>query len=189
MNFDFSDEQKQLRDQARKFLTEKCPPKAVRAVLDGNAPYDRDLWKGLAEMGFLGVAIPEAYGGAGAGHLELCVIAEEMGRALAPVPFSSTVYLAAEALILAGSEAQKQKWLPLIASGEAIGTLALFEGKGNPSPLAIRLSASGGSLNGTKKPVPDGTIADFAIVAARTGSSGRDTDVSLFLVEMKGEGI
>jgi alkylation response protein AidB-like acyl-CoA dehydrogenase len=189
MNFDFSDEQKQLRDQARKFLTEKCPPKAVRAVLDGNAPYDRDLWKGLAEMGFLGVAIPEVYGGAGAGHLELCVIAEEMGRALAPVPFSSTVYLAAEALLLAGNQAQKQKWLPLIASGEAIGTLALFEGKGNPSPLAIRLSASGGSLNGTKKPVPDGTIADFAIVAARTGSSGRDTDVSLFLVEIKGEGV
>src|SRR3954469_18702900 len=142
MNFDFSDDQRQLRAQARKFLTEKCPPKAVRAVLDGKAPYDKELWKGLAEMGFLGVAIPETYGGAGAGHLELCVIAEEIGRALAPVPFSSTVYLAAEALMLAGSDAQKQKWLPKIASGEAIGTLALFEGKGNPSPEAIQLSAS-----------------------------------------------
>jgi alkylation response protein AidB-like acyl-CoA dehydrogenase len=189
MNFDFSDEQKQLRDEARKFLAEKCPPKAVRAVLDGKATYDRDLWKGLAEMGFLGVAIPEAYGGAGAGHLELCVIAEEMGRALAPVPFSSTVYLAAEATLLAGSEAQKQKWLPKIASGEAIGTLALFEGKGSPSPQAIKLSASGGSLNGIKKPVPDGAIADFAIVAARTAASGRDTDISLFLVDMKAEGV
>ena len=189
MNFDFSDEQKQLRDEARKFLAEKCPPKAVRAVLDGKATYDRDLWKGLAEMGFLGVAIPEAYGGAGAGHLELCVIAEEMGRALAPVPFSSTVYLAAEATLLAGSEAQKQKWLPKIASGEAIGTLALFEGKGGPSPQAIKLSASGGSLNGIKKPVPDGAIADFAIVAARTAASGRDTDISLFLVDMKAQGV
>jgi hypothetical protein len=189
MNFDFSDEQKQLRDEARKFLAEKCPPKAVRAVLDGKATYDRDLWKGLAEMGFLGVAIPEAYGGAGAGHLELCVIAEEMGRALAPVPFSSTVYLAAEATLLAGSEAQKQKWLPKIASGEAIGTLALCEGKGSPSPQAIKLSASGGSLNGIKKPVPDGAIADFAIVAARTAASGRDTDISLFLVDMKAEGV
>ena len=97
-------------------------------------------------------------------------IAEEMGRALAPVPFSSTVYLAAEALMLAGSDAQKQKWLPKIASGEAIGTLALFEGKGNPSPQAIKLTASGGTLTGVKKPVPDGAIADFAIVAARTGS-------------------
>src|SRR3981189_3198212 len=181
MNFDFSDEQKQLRDEARKFLAEKCSPKAVRTVLDGKEPYDRELWKGLADMGFLGVAIPEQFGGAGAGHLELCVIAEEMGRALAPVPFSSTVYLAAEAILLAGTDAQKQKWLPLIASGAAIGTLALFEGRGNPSPEAIKLSGSGGTLNGVKKPVPDGAIADFAVVAARTGSSGRDSDISLFL--------
>src|SRR6476646_8605504 len=189
MNFDFSDEQKQLRDEARKFLAEKCPPKAVRTVLDGKEPYDRELWKGLAGMGFLGGAILEQLGSAGAGHLPLCVIAEEMGRALAPVPFSSTVYLAAEAILLAGSEAQKQKWLPAIASGAAIGTLALFEGKGNPSPAAIKLSAPGGSLSGVKKPVPDGAIADFAIVAARNGSSGRDTDISLFLVDMKSEGV
>src|SRR5580692_4976651 len=189
MNFDFSDEQKQLRDEARKFLAEKCPPKTVRRVLDGGQPYDRELWKGLADMGFLGVAIPESFGGAGAGHLELCVIAEEIGRALAPVPFSSTVYLAAEAILLAGSDAQKQKWLSAIASGAAIGTLALFEGKGNPSPETIKLSASGGSLNGVKKPVPDGAIADFAVVAARTGSSGRDTDVSLFLVDIKSGGV
>src|SRR5215468_7985695 len=189
MNFDFSDDQKQMRDAARKFLSEKCPPKAVRAVLDGKATYDKALWKGLAEMGFLGVAIPEAFGGAGAGHLELCVIAEEMGRANAPVPFSSTVYLAAEALLIAGSDAQKKKWLPAIASGDAIGTLALFEGKGNPSPANIKLAASGGTLNGVKKPVPDGAIADFAVVAARTGSSERESDISLFLVDIKGGGV
>ncbi len=189
MNFDFSDEQKQMRDEARKFLSQQCPPKAVRAVLDGKVPYDKDLWKGLAEMGFLGVAIPEKFGGAGAGHLELCVIAEEMGRALAPVPFSSTVYLAAEALLIAGSDAQKQKWLPKIASGETIGTLGLFEGKGNPSPKAIKLAASGGTLNGVKKPVPDGAIADFAIVAARTGSSGRESDISLFIVDLGDGGV
>src|ERR1700694_4180879 len=174
MNFDFSDEQKQLRDEARKFLAEKCPPKAVRVVLDGKAPYDRELWKGLAEMGFLGVAIPEEFGGAGAGHLELCVIAEEIGRALAPVPFSSTVYLAAEAILLAGSDAQKRKWLPLIASGDAIGTLALFEGKGNPSPAAIKLAASGGTLNGVKKPVPDGALGELSAGAARTRARARD---------------
>ncbi|OPF94281.1 acyl-CoA dehydrogenase family protein [Rhodopseudomonas palustris] len=189
MNFDFSDDQKQLRDQARRFLAEKCPPKAVRAVLEGKADYDRDLWKGLAEMGFLGVAIPEEYGGTGAGHLELCVIAEELGRVLAPVPFSSTVYLAAEALLLAGSEEQKQKWLPKISSGEAIGTLALFEGTGNPSSAAVKLAVSNGTLTGTKKPVADGAIADFAIVAARTGNSGRETDVSLFLVDLKAGGV
>ncbi|MBR1178474.1 acyl-CoA/acyl-ACP dehydrogenase [Bradyrhizobium sp. KB893862 SZCCT0404] len=189
MNFDFSDDQKQLRDQARKFLAEKCSPKAVRVVLDGKAPYDKELWKGLAEMGFLGVAIPEEFGGAGAGHLELCVIAEEMGRANAPVPFSSTVYLAAEALLIAGSEAQKKKWLPAIASGDAIGTLALFEGKGNPSPKNVKLTAANGVLNGVKKPVADGAVADFAVVAARTGSSGRDSDISLFLVDLKAGGV
>ncbi|OKO70581.1 acyl-CoA dehydrogenase family protein [Bradyrhizobium sp. NAS96.2] len=189
MNFDFSDEQKQMRDEARKFLSEQCPPKAVREVLDGKAPYDKSLWKGLAEMGFLGVAIPEQFGGAGAGHLELCVIAEEMGRALAPVPFSSTVYLAAEAILIAGSDAQKQKWLPKIASGDAIGTLALFEGKGNPTPKAVKVTANGGVLNGVKKPVPDGAIADFAVVAARTGSSGRESDISLFIVDLKAGGV
>ncbi|WP_420968352.1 acyl-CoA dehydrogenase family protein [Bradyrhizobium sp. B120] len=189
MNFDFSDEQKQMRDEARKYLAEQCPPKAVREVLDGKAPYDKALWKGLAEMGFLGVAIPEKFGGAGAGHLELCVIAEEMGRALAPVPFSSTVYLAAEAILIAGSDAQKQKWLPKIASGDAIGTLALFEGKGNPSPKAINVTANGGVLNGVKKPVADGAIADFAVVAARTGSSGRESDISLFIVDLKAGGV
>src|SRR5215468_4608358 len=189
MNFDFSDDQKQLRDQARRFLAEKCTSKAVRQVLEGKDSYDRALWKGLAELGFLGVAIPEEFGGSGAGHLELCVIAEEMGRTLAPVPFSSTVYLAAEALLIAGSDAQKQKWLPKIAAGEAIGTLALFEGAGNPSPKAIKLAASGGTLNGVKKPVADGAIADFAVVAARTGSSERESDISLFLVDIKGGGV
>ncbi|MCG6207819.1 acyl-CoA/acyl-ACP dehydrogenase [Rhodopseudomonas sp. HC1] len=189
MNFDFSDDQKQLRDQARRFLAEKCPPKAVRAVLEGKADYDRELWKGLAEMGFLGVAIPEEFGGTGAGHLELCVIAEELGRALAPVPFASTVYLAAEALLIAGSDEQKQKWLPKISSGEAIGTLALFEGTGNPSPKAVQVTASNGKVSGTKKPVADGAISDFAIVAARTGNSGREADISLFLVDLKAGGV
>lgn len=189
MNFDFSDDQKQLRDQARRYLAEKCPPKAVRDVLDGHALYDKALWKGLAGMGFLGVAIPEDCGGSGAGYLELCVIAEEIGRALAPVPFSSTVYLAAEALLLAGSEAQKKKWLPMIASGDAVGTLALFEGARNPSPDAIRLAASNGVLTGTKTPVPDGAVADFAVVAARNGSAGRETDITLFLVDLKADGV
>jgi acyl-CoA dehydrogenase len=189
MNFEFSEDQKQLRDQARRYLSEHSPPKAVRAVLEGKEPYDKVLWKGLAEMGFLGVAIPEEFGGAGAGHLELCVVAEEIGRALAPVPFSSTVYLAAEAIMLAGSDAQKTKWLPKIASGKAIGTLALFEGVGNPSHKAIKVSASQGAVSGTKTPVADGAIADFAIVAARTGSTGRETDIGLFIVDLTGDGV
>ena len=99
MNFDFSDEQKQIKDQARKFLSEKCSPKTVRRIYEGTERYDRELWKQIAELGWMGTAIPESYGGLGLGYLELCVVAEELGRALAPVPFSSTVYLLAEALI------------------------------------------------------------------------------------------
>ena len=100
MNFDFSPDQKALRDQARKFLGEHASSVRVRRILDTDEPYDRDLWRGVAEMGWTGTAIPEAYGGAGFGYLELCVIAEELGRCVAPIPFSSTVYLVAEALLL-----------------------------------------------------------------------------------------
>jgi alkylation response protein AidB-like acyl-CoA dehydrogenase len=184
MNFDFSDQQKQLRDEARRYLAEHSSPKAVRAVLDGAAPFDRALWKGLAGMGFLGVAVPEEFGGAGAGYLELCVIAEEMGRALAPVPFSSSIYLATEAIMLAGRDDQKRRLLPGLSNGQTIGTLALFERPGNPSPQAIAASVRGGLLTGTKRPVPDGAIADIAIVAARTGQAGRETDISLFIVDL-----
>jgi acyl-CoA dehydrogenase len=189
MNFDFSEDQKQLRDQARRFLAEKSPPRAVRQVLEGKAPYDKELWKGFAELGFLGVAIPENYGGTGAGHLELAVIAEEIGRADAAIPVSSSIYLAAEAIMLAGSEAQKEKWLPKLASGEAIGTLALFEGTGGITPKAIKATASGNAIDGVKSPVADGEIADVAIVVARTGSGNRESDIGLFIVDLKGKGV
>src|SRR6478609_7054211 len=112
MNFDFSDELKQLRDQARRFLVEQSPASVVRSVLDGGEPYAADLWRGMAEMGWLGAAIPEQYGGAGLGYEGLCVLAEEIGRVVAPVPFASCAYLAAEAILLAGSEVQKREWLP-----------------------------------------------------------------------------
>ncbi|MDQ8732276.1 acyl-CoA dehydrogenase family protein [Bradyrhizobium sp. LHD-71] len=189
MNFDFSDDQKQLRDQARRFLAEKCTSKAVRQVLEGKDTYDRSLWKGLAELGFLGVAIPEEFGGSGAGHLELCVIAEELGRVVAPVPFASSIYLAAEAIMLAGTDAQKRKYLPGLASGEKIGTLALFEGKGKLSPAAIKAQVANGAVSGTKTPVPDGEIADFAIVVARSGNSGRESDIALYIVDLTGKGV
>src|SRR5262249_5149790 len=98
MNFDFSADQKALRDQARKFLSEHASSTRVRRILDTDTPYDAELWMGMGEMGWTGTAIPESLGGAGFGYLELCVIAEELGRSLAPAPFASTIYLAAEAL-------------------------------------------------------------------------------------------
>ena len=189
MNFDFSDEQKQLRDEARRFLSENCSTKEVRAVLEGKDTYDRKVWKGLADLGLLGIAIPEEFGGAGAGRLELCVVAEELGRALAPVPYSSTVYLASELLMLAGSDEQKKQWLPKIAAGEAIGTLALVEGVGDTTPKSIRASVSGGKLTGKKALVPDGGIADFAIVVARAAAGDDERGVGHYIVDLKGAGV
>ena len=185
MNLDFSDEQKQLRDHVRRFLSEKCPPEAVRAILEGGERYDKSLYAGLAEMGLLGAAIPEEYGGVGLGHLELCVVAEELGRVLAPVPVSSSIYLAAEFLLLAGSETQKSEWLPKLASGEAIGTFALVEGQGRVRPDKISATVKGGKLSGTKMPVADGGDADFAIVAARDEADG----ISLYLASLTGDGV
>ena len=189
MNFDFSDEQKQLKDQARRFLADKCPTQAVRAVLEGPEPFDRKLWQALAEMGYMGTAIPEQYGGLGAGYLELCIIAEELGRALAPVPFASSIYLAAEFLLAAGSDAQKKAWLPLLASGEKIGCFAHAEGAGRVSPATIQLRASGNRLNGTKMAVLDGDVADFAVVTARAAGGDQARDISLFLVDLNGPGV
>ena len=189
MNFDFSDEQKQLRTEARRFLEDRCPPAAVRAVLEGPEPYDRALYAGLAEMGFLGAAIPEAYGGVGLGHLELCVIAEELGRALAPVPVSSSIYLAAEFILAAGTEAQKQAWLPRLASGAAVGTFAFAERAGRVTPGSIGATGTGNLLTGVKAPVPDGDVADVAVVAARTAPGADQRSISLFLVDLNGPGV
>jgi alkylation response protein AidB-like acyl-CoA dehydrogenase len=185
MNFDFSDESNQLRDQARRFLAEHAGPKQVRAVLEGAAPDDAALWRGIAEMGWLGAAIPEPYGGAGLGHEALCVLAEEIGRATAPVPFSSSIYLAAEALVLAGSPAQRTAWLPKLATGEAIGTLAWAEGPGNPSTDRLTTRFEARRLTGTKLPVPDGSIADLAVVAAHDPTGA----LVLVLVDLSAPGV
>ena len=186
MNFDFSTDQKSLREQARKFLGEHASSTRVRRILEGAAPYDAELWRGMGEMGWMGTAIPESHGGAGFGYLELCVIAEELGRSLAPTPFSSTIYLAAEAILLAGNDAQKKRWLPRIAQGEAIGCLALSEGPQVATPANLATRLDGGRVSGAKIPVADGDVADFAVVLAGEGVGGR---AGLFVVDLKGAGV
>ncbi|MDR3508839.1 MAG: acyl-CoA/acyl-ACP dehydrogenase [Caulobacteraceae bacterium] len=185
MNFDYTDDQKFLKTEARKFLEARCPPAAVRAVLDdASKSHDAALWKGVAEQGWLGAAIPEEHGGLGLGRIELCAIAEELGRVCAPIPFASTVYFLAEALMLAGSEAQKAAWLPKIAAGEVIGCFATSEGPGAISPATLQAKVEGGKLTGTKIPVTDGDIADVAVVLAKeAGKAG------LYLVELTGAGV
>jgi acyl-CoA dehydrogenase len=188
MNFDFSDDQKMLKDQVQKFLADKCPIGVVRRVLDGEEPYAAEVWKGLAELGVIGAAIPEAYGGMGLGMLELCVVAEELGRACAPVPFSSSIYLAAEAIKLAGSEAQKKAWLPKLADGSAIGTLAVSEGPQAATPRTVRAAFAKGRVSGRKLPVADGEVANVAVVLVNTGGAG-DRALSLALVDLSARGV
>jgi alkylation response protein AidB-like acyl-CoA dehydrogenase len=185
MNFDFSEDQKFLKNEARRFLEANCPTSRVRKVLDDPAAtWDPDLWKAVAGQGWLGAAIPEEYGGLGLGRLELCVIAEELGRAVAPIPFASTVYVLAEAVMLAGSEAQKAAVLPGVAAGEVIGALATSEGPGALSGTSIRATVEGGRLSGTKIPVTDGGIATHALVLAREGGQ-----LGLFLVDLSATGV
>ena len=185
MNFDFSDDQKALKDEARKFLAAKCPPDKVRALLNNPAPgYDAELWAQVVEQGWLGAAIPEEHGGLGLGYLELCCIAEELGRAVAPIPFASTVYCVAEAILRAGTDAQKAHYLPKIVAGEVIGAMATSERPGVVSAKNIDAEVSGGKLTGTKIPVTDGSIATTAIVLAKEAGQ-----LSLFLVDLTGAGV
>jgi alkylation response protein AidB-like acyl-CoA dehydrogenase len=190
MNFDFSDDQKFLKSEARKFLDANCSAQRVRGVLDatvsdkGGKAYDAALWKAVAEQGWLGAAIPEEYGGLGLGHLELCVIAEELGRAVAPIPFASTVYFLAEAIMLAGDDEQKSNLLPKIATGEIIGAIATSEGPGPATAATLKATVTDGRLSGVKLPVTDGDVANVALVLAKeNGKPG------LFLADLDGAGV
>lgn len=185
MQFEFSDEQQELRDSVRRFFERECPVAAVRAVIDSGAGHDAALWRKVGEGAFLATAIPEEYGGVGAGYLELCVVAEECGRVLAPLPTLSSIYQVAEYLTIAGSEEQKRRWLPKIAAAEAIGALALNEGVGEMRADRVAARVSSGKLTGEKLPVADGMAADFAIVAARD-----ETETpGFYLVELGSPGV
>lgn len=173
MNFDFSDDQKLLADQVGKYLDDSCSSATVRKVLDGDSPMAEDVWQGLADMGLLGTAIPENYGGTGAGYLELCLVAQALGAHLAPVPFAQTVYLVTECLLQFGDEAQKQKWLPQIASGSLKASLVAEE--------ATSLVVEDGKLSGHAAFVSDGSVADFFVVLASASSTGAEK--ALYLVE------
>ncbi len=181
MNFDFSADQKLLQKTAAAFLKENASFERVRKTMESGEGIDRDLWKKMAAQGWQATAIPESYGGQGFGYLELVLLAQEMGYCVAPVPFSSSIYLCAEAILLAGSEDQKKKYLPGLASGEAIGTFAFAEGAGVPRLEKLLSTYSGGKLSGTKTPVTDGPNATLAIVAVKGGS--------LVIADLKANGV
>ncbi len=181
MDFHYSDEQVMLRDGARRFLDEQCSTDQVRIVMDSDAGYDAELWKGMADQGWTAMHIPETYGGAGFSFAETVILLQEMGRSLAPVPYLSSAVLAAEAILRAGSEDQKSRWLPAIAAGEAIATLAVAEPVGGWEEESVRAMAAPAEvayrLSGTTAWVTDAAVADLVVVAAR-----EHAEVGLFVV-------
>ena len=186
MNFEFNDEQIFVRDVARSFLAANCPPEVVRRVLEGNEHYAADLWQQIVAQGWAATAIPEKYGGLGMSYLELVLVAEELGRVCAPVPFASSVYLATEAILLAGSEAQKERWLPKFAEGEVIGTLAYAEKAGRTTAASLETRVENGKITGRKTTLADAEIAQLIVVAAK---SDKGDGASLYLVSLDQDGV
>ena len=190
-----SEEQSMLRDSARTWVQEKSPVTAFRKMRDSNAPlgYDPAAFAEMAEMGWTGVIIPEAYGGSEFGYLGLGLILEETGRTLTASPLLSSALAAASAIILGGSDAQKSEYLPAIASGELVGTLAIDEGAHHApekTALAATKSGSGYTLSGTKTFVLEGMAAGLLVVSARTSGKAGETDgISLFLVKADAKGV
>ena len=194
MNFAFSDEQEQLRDAVRRFLEAKSPSTEVRRLMETTEGYDPAVWNQMAnELGLQSLHIPEEYGGQGFTFVELGIVLEEMGRVLLAAPYFSTVVLAADAIMNAGTPEQQAELLPGIASGETIAALAFTEPNGKWDASGITMEATpagdGYTLDGTKMFVIDGHTANLIVVAARlAGTSGED-GISLFSVAADAAGL
>jgi alkylation response protein AidB-like acyl-CoA dehydrogenase len=186
--------QTNMAKEARRFLKKEAPIDYVNEMFDDEKGYTKELWSKMNKMDWMKIRIPEAYGGLEMDQLDLCIIMEEMGRALLPGPFFSTVNLAAEAIIEAGTAAQKKKFLTRIGKGKLLGTLALYELDSGGDPEYVQMKAcketDGFLLNGTKLYVPDAQVADFLVCVART-SPGEDPahGITLFLVDGNAEGV
>lgn len=191
MNFGFTEEQEFLRTTARDFLADESPMKVVRELMDDERGYRPELWAKLAELGWVGLLIPEDHGGAGLGCVDLVVVMEELGRALTPCPYFANLQ-GTLALLRAGSDTQRKEILPAVAAGERILSFAITEEAGTeePADLHTRAQKDGPEhrLTGTKLFVPDGQNAHTLVVAARSGGEGPG-GISLFLVEREAPGV
>lgn len=189
MQLVLTDDQELLAKTASDFVRDHSPIKRIRALRDANDPlgFSRDLWKQMADLGWVGILIPEEYGGAGMGLADLAVVLEALGRVLAPEPFLSTVLLAGQILTSAGNQQQKRTWLPAIATGEKILTVAYQEVRSRYDLHRVETKAewdgNAWHISGEKIQVLDGPGADLFIVSARTAGETNDPNgITLFLV-------
>jgi alkylation response protein AidB-like acyl-CoA dehydrogenase len=188
MQLALSEEQEMLRTMARDFLTDKLPKATVKEMEESEAGYSPELWKEMAGLGWMGLAFPEKYGGSDMNFLDLAILIEEMGRACLPGPYLSSVVLSGFTILDIGSEEQKAEYLPKIASGEKIFTLALTEPSASydADGIETKAVAEGDNyvISGTKLFVPDANVADYMLVVAKT-----DQGFTLFIVDAKSQGI
>lgn len=194
MDFAPSEEQEMLKKSARDFLSVECPKKVVREIEAGDLGYSTELWQKMASLGWMGLALPEEYGGAGLSLLDMAVLFEEFGRAAMTEPMFSTVVLGALPILQWGTEEQKKAFLPKVAAGELFLTMALAEPGVNEDPMFVTTRAmtkdDGFLIHGTKLFVPCAHIADYILVVARTkGVAGDKKGITVFIVDRKAQGI
>jgi alkylation response protein AidB-like acyl-CoA dehydrogenase len=194
IQFAFTDEQEQFRSAVRRFLNDKSPPTEVRRLMVTAEGYDPAVWRQLSEdLALPGIHVPEQYGGAGFGMVELCIVTEELGRALLCGPYFSSAVLAANAILSAGTDAQKSALLPEIARGVRLATLAVTEPDGDWDPAGIKVVATpdsdGYRLDGVKSFVVDGHVADLLIVAARVPKTTGLEGLALFTLDANADGV
>lgn len=194
MNLVFSEEQEMLKKMARDFLTDKCPKTLVKELEGDEKGYSSQLWQEMADLGWMGLVIPEEYGGGGMSFLDLSVLLEEMGRSCLPGPFLSSVALGGLPILDAGDEEQKREYLPKIAAGKAIFTLALTEPSAEYDAASITVRAKDDNndyiIDGTKLFVPDAHVADYLLCVARTNEPSKPEDgITIFILDAKSPGI
>ncbi|MBE0415829.1 MAG: acyl-CoA/acyl-ACP dehydrogenase [Dehalococcoidia bacterium] len=196
MNIAFTEEQEMLRTSARDFVEKECPARLVRQIEESEGGYSPELWRKMADLGWMGLVIPEEYGGVGGSFLDLLLLIEEMGRGCLPGPFLSTLVLGALPIMAAGTAEQKEEFLPKIAQGEMILALALTEPSARWDAASIAVGAVSEKeqyiINGTKLFIEYAHIADYLLCVARTkdAPTGRGEDgLSLFLVDARSPGL
>jgi alkylation response protein AidB-like acyl-CoA dehydrogenase len=194
MNLDLTEEQEMLRTSARDFLTKECPKSLVRLLEEDEKGYSPELWSKMAELGWLGLVLPEEYGGMGMGFMDLIILLQEMGRNIVPGPFFCTVVLGSLPILKAGTEEQKKEFLPRIASGKMIVTMAVTEPSARYDAAGIETTATARGenfvINGTKLFVENAHIADYIICATRTRKGRKpENGITLFLVNARSPGI
>jgi alkylation response protein AidB-like acyl-CoA dehydrogenase len=193
MDFGFSEQQVMLRTTAREFLATEYPKAKIRAVYKEDAGYDARVWRDMAGLGWQGLVLPAEYEGTEAGFLDLVILFEEMGRNIVPGPFFSTVAHCSLALLEFGTQEHKSRFLPPIATGDEVWTLALIEESASYNPAEINLPAAasgdGCVLNGSKVFVADAHVANHMLVVARTSKSSATGGLTVFIVNTRDQGV